>query len=332
MILRRILTIILCLASTAGIVFLFSMLKIDSGSSVTSSLNEEIQENSVYVYCIDNSYSSIKKYLYKSGDEAEKCTIDELIEKLKAEPEDLSSAPAINRRISVNDYFIGEDGQLIIDFSKEYLELMSSDEVLTRAAVVKTLCQLNPISYVEFRIDGQPLVLNEEIPVGMMNEKMFVDTSGSVSDYDQQINITVYYGDEKGKKLNSSQLIVESIGFKSAEEIVIEQLINGPINESISLKKTIPDNTVLNKVKTTEGLCFVDLSSEFLDDIPGISRNVKVYSIVNSLCELSNVKNVKISVNGQPLEGFRNYDYPDVMQAKPDMISTESNYTRSGNN
>lgn len=323
MILKKLLKVIICLAITAGIVMLFFMLEIGDGSGRKNTSTEENRENSVYIYCLDNSSSLIKKYLYKSGSEAENCTIKEALECLKNNPKDLSCAPAVPLNVSINGYSFGEDGQLIIDFSEEYLELKSVEEVLARAAVVKTMCQLKGVSYVEFMVAGQPLVLNDEIPVGIMNDKMFVDTSGSVSDYDQQINITVYFAEENGKKLKPMQLIVESVGFKTSEEIVIEQLINGPIENSKGVLRTIPENTLLNKVKTTEGICFVDLSKDFMEDIAGISRNVKVYSVVNSLCELSNIKNVKISIDGEALESFRNFDFPEVMQARPDLISEE---------
>lgn len=301
---------------------LFFMLKLDEGSTKNNALNKEIDENAFYVYCVDNGYSSVKRYKYKDLSDSS-ITIDEIISCLSKEPADLSCAPAVTKGISIIDYKFGEDGQLIIDFSSEYMNLNNIEEVLTRAAVVKTVCQMQEISYVEFYVDNQPLVLNDGIPVGIMNEKFFIDTSGSISEYDQQLSILVYYGDENGKKLKPVQLIVESIGFKTGEEVVLEQLFKGPAGFRPELRKTVPEETGFNKVKTTDGICFVDLNSSFIEEFTEVNRNIRVYSIVNSLCELQNVNTVKITVNGMPLQSFRNFDFPEMMKALPELISDD---------
>nr|MCR5546012.1 GerMN domain-containing protein [Lachnospiraceae bacterium] len=50
-------------------------------------------------------------------------------------------------------------------------------------------------------------------------------------------------------------------------------------------------------VVINEGTCYVTLDSSFLSLPEGVSRDVAIYSIVNSLCELDTVSKVQIIVN-----------------------------------
>ena len=55
-----------------------------------------------------------------------------------------------------------------VDFSKEYYDLTAAQEVLLRASVVRTLTQLDSISYVTFTVNSIPLVDSDDEIVGSM--------------------------------------------------------------------------------------------------------------------------------------------------------------------
>lgn len=55
-----------------------------------------------------------------------------------------------------------------MDFSKEYYDLTAAQEVLLRASVVRTLTQLDSISYVTFTVNSIPLVDSDDEIVGSM--------------------------------------------------------------------------------------------------------------------------------------------------------------------
>lgn len=48
-----------------------------------------------------------------------------------------------------------------------------------------------------------------------------------------------------------------------------------------------------------DGVCYVNLSSEFLEQPYNVSSEATIYSIVNSLVEFSNVNKVQILVDGE---------------------------------
>jgi len=67
--------------------------------------------------------------------------------------------------------------------------------------------------------------------------------------------------------------------------------------EKLSGKAYSKDSEIYS-VATRNGVCYLDFSKEFNLEHLDIDDKVAIYSIVNSLCELSNVSRVKISVDG----------------------------------
>ena len=83
----------------------------------------------------------------------------------------------------------------------------------------------------------------------------------------------------------------------------MEQLLKGPQGEEG--RSAIPDGTKLLGVSVLDGVCFVNFSEGFLNQNYEIAEPVVIYSIVNSLAELSNVNKVQISINGDSNQVYR---------------------------
>ncbi|MBR6155924.1 MAG: GerMN domain-containing protein, partial [Lachnospiraceae bacterium] len=58
-----------------------------------------------------------------------------------------------------------------------------------------------------------------------------------------------------------------------------------------------PDTRILS-VTDADGVCYVNLSPEFLNAVGDVTPEVTLYSIVNSLAELKDVHRVQFMVNG----------------------------------
>ena len=80
------------------------------------------------------------------------------------------------------------------------------------------------------------------------------------------------------------------------ERLVIENLIKG-IDEQ-DAKSPIPSGTKLLNITVTDGVCYVNFDSTFLNNTQDFDPNLIIYSIVNTLSELPDVNKVQISVNG----------------------------------
>ncbi len=107
----------------------------------------------------------------------------------------------------------------------------------------------------------------------------------------------MYLANETGdglKKITRSVVYNSNI---STERLIVEQLILGAL-ENEKVYPTINPNTKIISVNVKDGICYVDLDNTFLTQIYNVTSDVTIYSITNSLVELSNVNKVQISING----------------------------------
>lgn len=87
---------------------------------------------------------------------------------------------------------------------------------------------------------------------------------------------------------------------------VVEELLKGPTNEE--LHSVIPADTKLLNVESQENTVILDLSNEFIEKQEGESNALlAIYSIVNSLTEITEIEQVKFLINGKEKERFKDY-------------------------
>ena len=122
------------------------------------------------------------------------------------------------------------------------------------------------------------------------------------------MKVRLYFANEAGDKLieTNRTLVYNSNTNVSMERLVVEQLIGGP-SEQVKDKvfPTINPDTKIISVTVRDGTCYVNLSESFLTQIYSVTSEVTIYSIVNSLVELSNINRVQIAVNGDSNVMFR---------------------------
>ena len=110
--------------------------------------------------------------------------------------------------------------------------------------------------------------------------------------------VTFYFPDEA-----VMYLCPEIIKVNADEDIFLEtvvaSIINGPVSKDLN-PSVFGDVDVLS-VKSENGLCTVDLSSEFAEyNTGGTTKEVMaIYSIVNTLCSIDGVEKVKINIEGE---------------------------------
>ena len=230
--------------------------------------------------------------------------IKELINRLQTPQEESLKSP-IDEGIQVVDYQIKEN-QLSVYFSAGYNNKSGLDEILSRAAIVKTLCQIQEIEYVEFYVEDQPLMLSGNA-VGLMSQESFVDELNP-QDQKQSKETVLYFANKQGNRLKK---ITTDITYNAAEPIarlLVEQLITGVSSiqniDETKLQSAVPSKTTLNNLTIRDNICYLDLSRDFEQQDPNVSSEVIVYSIVDTLCELPEVTKVQFSVDGEQKEKY----------------------------
>lgn len=84
----------------------------------------------------------------------------------------------------------------------------------------------------------------------------------------------------------------------SVEKLVVESLIRGPVSGDTDYP-TLPPGTKILSISTKDGICYVNLNDGFLEQGYNVTEAVTIYSIVDSLTELSGISKVQILVNGE---------------------------------
>ena len=263
-----------------------------------------VQEASNQLYFIDKAVIQLVSEGYEVSGKTTEEQVAEYIQALDTEPknEDYEKSKPIS--VVINVFVIGKNSQVTLHFDSSYYEVTGVKEVLMRAAIVKTLCQADGIDAVEFYINGQPLIGSLGKPLGLMSEEDFIDNTGAKTNYYQYVYSTLYFANEAGNALVESNLKIPYDGTISTEQVIIEQLIMGPIEEG--MKRTLSEKTKLLKVSTKEGICTLDFNKEFLKEVDGVLGEVSLYSIVNSLVELPHIYRVQFTVQGEVQKQFQN--------------------------
>lgn len=279
------------------------------------------KESDYYLYYIDKDETKVVRESYEPKATDTEALIAEFSAALNKDPKNYAYRKAKPDSVVLKDYTYNGGSQLILNFETSYYDLEGIGEVLTRAAIVKDFCQIEGIDYVEFYVAGQPLRDKNEKPIGMMAAENFIDNTGGETKYKQNAEISLFFANKSGKKLVESNVIVSYNGTIPMEQLIIEQLIAGPVKDT--KYPTIPQGTKLLKVTVKEGICYVDFNEKFLDKIDGITDEVAIYSVVNSLVEMSTINKVQIKINGELIKTYgESTKFDGMFERNLDIVET----------
>lgn len=134
----------------------------------------------------------------------------------------------------------------------------------------------------------------------------------------RQTIVSLYFYNENTKSLTPEGRLID------VKELVenpylklMEMLIAGPQNQNLT--KTIPDGTKVNKAELKGDVLYLDLSKEFVENHVGgeEKESSTIYSIVNTMTNLTEVNSVKILIDGEENKAFKDnkikFDAPFVL-------------------
>ena len=261
-----------------------------------SSKDKQIEGNTYQIYYVNKEQTKVSCNEYVTATEDAVVVLEELLTQLGEVPEKLEYTPPLAGKFSLLSYSV-ENGTVTLSFDDYYKEQSAIEEVLTRAAIVRTLTQIDGIDYVTMQVRKEPITDSLGNVVGAMSADMFIDNAGNEINAYEQVKLRLYFANESGDKLietNRKGVYSSNI---SMEKLIVEQLIKGPNGEGIY--PTLNPETKVISVTVKDGTCYVNLDENFLKQTTGVNAEVTIYSITNSLVELSNVNKVQISINGE---------------------------------
>ena len=263
---------------------------------------QQVDESGYRIWYINQDETCLKYENKELQSKNEEGMLREMMEVMREMPDDEGLKPVIPEDVKLLDFDF-EHNQLYLDFSPEYKKMPKVYEVLCRAAIVRTLGQIDGVEYVDFQVDGGPLTDLEGKEIGLMNEDQFIENAGEEINAYKTADLTLYFANKAGDKLVEQRVAMEYNSNISLEKLIVEQLIAGPPFEGAY--PTIPSETKLLNISIKDNICYVNLDEGFLGTGYNVIESIPVYSIVNSLIENTDAQKVQISINGETNRMFR---------------------------
>lgn len=258
-------------------------------------------ENTINLYYLSSNEDMLATEHYSLTSEDTIEQIEEVLDKLIAGPTKVGGIALLPRDLLVNDVVI-ENEIVKVNFSKEYY-INIQNEFLARLSIIQSIGNIDKVNSIELYINGQPIKDSNDKIVGNMNVNNYIVSKGRPDELKRTTNINLYFSNEKGDKLIQETIMADIPFNLPIEYTIVELLIEGPISKGqIS---AINPKTTINSIKIKNGICYMDLSKEFLTNTLDINEEIIVYSLVNTLVELSNFNKVKIYINGKVEEVYR---------------------------
>lgn len=268
------------------------------------------------IYYLNASGNQLAGNPYEPQTEETETLVQELIAALNTVPADLECQSAMPSQVEKMSFRV-EANVLHLYADANYALMDSVKEILCRAALTKTLTQIPGIDYLTIYCAEQPIMDGAGNPVGLLAATDFVDSIRDVNSF-EKTEMTLYFANETGDMLLPEKREVMRSTNTSVEKLIVEQLIEGP--KVTGRYATMPKGIKLLSVSVNETVCSINLDAAFLNNTLEVKEYIPIYSIVNSLSELSTVSRVQIRINGSEDAVFRdliplstvfvrNYDY-----------------------
>ena len=259
-------------------------------------------EGGYIIYGIDSSGTRLVENAYEgevpdSKEELAKSLLDQL-----GDNEEMrNSESPIPAKVDVRAVeFSSDETKLSVYFTEGYSDIPLVREPLIRAAIVKTLLQIEDVSSVSFYVGDSVFTDAAGRAIGAMTKDTFIDDFGSSQAALQIRDLLLYYPSLDGEWLVPYEKRVHYSSNTNLARLVIENLCQDPVGSG--LKAVVSDSSVFLHVSTSDGICYLDIDSSYFTKVTGVTRDVSIYTLVNSLCELDGISKVQITVfrNGTP--------------------------------
>ena len=280
----------------------------------------EDRSNIYSVYYVSNSETKTEMHEYYMEEETVEDQVKELLNALATTPAKLEYKAPLNMGFQVQSVDVNS-GKVYLDVTESYYNLSVTTEVLVRACIVRTLTQLSQINFVSITVNGNPLLDSLGNIVTTMNRDQFIENDGNAINTYEEVKLKLYFANEAGDQLIAANRTKEYLTNISLEKLIVEELIKGPNREG--LYPTINPSTKEASVTVRDGVCYVNLDETFLNQPYTVTPEATIYSITNSLVELSNVNHVQISINGDNSGIYREkYSLTTYFERNLDIVTT----------
>ena len=263
------------------------------GAVAFSGCGKKETESKYKIYYINEEQGEVLAESFVPSEETTQTMLEEMTEKLNKK--NAEGHTLLPENIEIQSC-VDDDGMIRVDFNQEDHDLNPVDEVLLRASIVKDYVQIPNIYLVTITAEGTPIVDSQGQEIGAMSLDSFLENTGKEIMAYQYKELNLYFTNEEGNQLVPEARQVYYNGNTPIEKVIVEQLLRGP-GES-GHYATLPSDTRIVGVSVADGIAYVNLGKQFVDEALPVDAQIPIYSIVNSLIDAGNVSQVQISING----------------------------------
>lgn len=283
------------------------------GLLILKTLDDNEYRIDASLYFFDDKKTSIVEEVrdikYSHTGELPSKILDEVIKG----PVDKKCVSPINKDVKIL-HMKNDDGQLNVDFSREFLSGDSSQDILATYAVVKSLCSAANVKQVKVTVENKDITAPDGNVIDYLSSS---DINISRGDDSSGI-VVLYFPSKTTQKLVTEVRNISSEDKKTKEQYIVNEIIKGPQNKE--LQAVVAPDTNLISAETKDGVCYVNFKSNFIDKNSGAKEKLAVYSIVNSLTELENVRQVQFLIDGKKVDNFGQTFIGDLFYRNEDLI------------
>lgn len=285
------------------------------GSVAFSGCGKKETESKYKIYYVNEEQGEVLAEGFVPSEETTQTMLEEMTEKLNKK--NAEGHTLLPENIEIQSC-VDDDGMIRVDFNQEYHDLNPVDEVLLRASIVKDYVQIPNIYLVTITAEGTPIVDSQGQEIGAMSLDSFLENTGKEIMAYQYKELNLYFTNEEGNQLVPEARQVYYNGNTPIEKVIVEQLLRGP-GES-GHYATLPSDTRIVGVSVADGIAYVNLGKQFVDEALPVDAQIPIYSIVNSLIDAGNVSQVQISINGDTSLLFKDkVDMNQLFQANHEL-------------
>ena len=263
------------------------------GAVAFSGCGKKETESKYKIYYINEEQGEVLAESFVPSEETTQTMLEEMTEKLNKK--NAEGHTLLPENIEIQSC-VDDDGMSRVDFNQDYHDLNPVDEVRLRASIVKDYVQIPNIYLVTITAEGTPIVDSKGQEIGAMSLDSFLENTGKENMAYQYKELNLYFTNEEGNQLVPEARQVYYNGNTPIEKVIVEQLLRGP-GES-GHYATLPSDTRIVGVSVADGIAYVNLGKQFVDEALPVDAQIPIYSIVNSLIDAGNVSQVQISING----------------------------------
>ena len=190
-------------------------------------------------------------------------------------------------------------GKARVDLSKEALNCANAEaETVMVQSVAQTLCEFDSVDEVSFLFDGQKrskLTWGTDVSGAFSGDQLNLESVETMAGGN---SVQLYFPSSSGRML----VPVTRTVFSDADvTTAILELVKGPKADS-GLNAPLPKDCGLLGVNMKNGVVTIDFTKEFMAAVQGENGVQALRAILFTAAQFPGVKEVKISVEGQPYQ------------------------------